>query len=60
MPVLLVAGGDDVRFSAIAASMESAIGPNASTSIIPGSGHAAPFEDPNAFCAAVEAFLTKR
>jgi 2-succinyl-6-hydroxy-2,4-cyclohexadiene-1-carboxylate synthase len=57
MPVLLVAGADDTRFSAIAREMAGAIGPNASTSLIEGAGHAAPFERPSEFTAAVAAFL---
>lgn len=60
MPVLLVAGGEDLRFSAIAEAMKSAIGTNAATALIPGAGHAAPFEEPDAFCAAVIAFLSDR
>lgn len=58
MPVLLVAGGEDLRFSTIAASMAKAIGANARTAFIDGVGHASPFEAPDAFCAVVEEFLS--
>jgi 2-succinyl-6-hydroxy-2,4-cyclohexadiene-1-carboxylate synthase len=57
MPVLLVAGANDTRFSAIADEMASAIGPNARTSFIDGAGHAAPFERPSQFANVVMAFL---
>jgi 2-succinyl-6-hydroxy-2,4-cyclohexadiene-1-carboxylate synthase len=59
MPVLLVAGADDARFSAIAREMAGAIGQGASTSFIEGAGHAAPFEQPHEFAAAVTGFLAQ-
>jgi 2-succinyl-6-hydroxy-2,4-cyclohexadiene-1-carboxylate synthase len=59
MPVLLVAGANDARFSAIASEMKGAIGPNASTSFIEGAGHAAPFEQPREFAAVVARFLAE-
>lgn len=57
MPVLLVAGANDVRFSSIAEEMASLIGGNASTAFIDGAGHAAPFESPEQFCAVIRSFL---
>ena len=57
MPVLLLAGGDDQRFSAIARDMANAIGLNASLELIRGAGHAAPFEDPRSFLDVVASFL---
>jgi 2-succinyl-6-hydroxy-2,4-cyclohexadiene-1-carboxylate synthase len=51
MPVLLVAGEDDARFAALAGRMAEAIGPNARVALIPGAGHAAHLEQPDAFCA---------
>jgi 2-succinyl-6-hydroxy-2,4-cyclohexadiene-1-carboxylate synthase len=57
MPVLLVAGANDVRFSAIATDMAARIGENATTAFIGGSGHAAPFERPDEFCRVVQEFL---
>jgi 2-succinyl-6-hydroxy-2,4-cyclohexadiene-1-carboxylate synthase len=59
MPVLLVAGANDARFSAIASEMAGAIGQGASTSFIEGAGHAAPFERPQEFAAAVTEFLSR-
>ena len=60
MPVLLVAGANDARFSAIAREMQSAIGPNAGTAFIESAGHAAPFERPGEFAAVVARFLAER
>jgi 2-succinyl-6-hydroxy-2,4-cyclohexadiene-1-carboxylate synthase len=59
MPVLLVAGANDARFSAIALEMAGAIGKGASTAFIEGAGHAAPFERPEEFAGALQAFLAE-
>jgi 2-succinyl-6-hydroxy-2,4-cyclohexadiene-1-carboxylate synthase len=59
MPVLLVAGANDARFSAIAREMAGAIGPGASTAFIEAAGHAAPFEQPRAFAELVANFLER-
>jgi 2-succinyl-6-hydroxy-2,4-cyclohexadiene-1-carboxylate synthase len=59
MPVLLVAGANDARFSAIARQMAGAIGPKARTSFIDGAGHAAPFERPSEFADVVASFLER-
>jgi len=59
MPVLLVAGGNDQRFSAIAREMATSIGTNAATAFVEGAGHAAPFEAPDAFVKLVEAFVER-
>lgn len=56
-PVLLIAGAEDLRFSAIAREMASLIGDNARTAFIEGAGHAAPFEAPQAFCKVLVDFL---
>jgi 2-succinyl-6-hydroxy-2,4-cyclohexadiene-1-carboxylate synthase len=45
LPVLLVSGANDPRFSSIASQMSSAL-PNAVLSLIPGAGHAAHLEQP--------------
>jgi 2-succinyl-6-hydroxy-2,4-cyclohexadiene-1-carboxylate synthase len=58
MPVLLVAGANDARFSATAREMAVAIGESARTEFIEGAGHAAPFERPREFAAALTSFLT--
>jgi 2-succinyl-6-hydroxy-2,4-cyclohexadiene-1-carboxylate synthase len=59
MPVLLVAGANDTRFSAIARQMAGSIGANAGTSFIDGAGHAAPFEQPSEFADVVARFLAQ-
>lgn len=57
MPVLLVVGGDDAKFTAIAERMAAVIGDNASVVSIPGAGHTAHLEAPAAFLAALRAWL---
>jgi 2-succinyl-6-hydroxy-2,4-cyclohexadiene-1-carboxylate synthase len=46
MPVLVMAGVDDAKFSAVASRLGHAIGPNASVALVPRAGHSAPFENP--------------
>ncbi len=48
MPVLVVAGAEDAKFAALARRTTDAIGPNATTALIPSAGHAVPWEDPEA------------
>ncbi len=57
MPVLVLAGGLDAKFTALGREMAAAIGDNARFASIPGSGHAAHLEDPEGFSATVERFL---
>lgn len=57
MPVLCLAGEHDVRFAALAERMAGAIGDTAVSAVIPGAGHAAHLERPEAFVAAVRAWL---
>ena len=57
IPVLIVAGETDTKFSAIGRRMASAIGENAQLSIIAGAGHAAHLEKPDEVAAIVERFL---
>jgi 2-succinyl-6-hydroxy-2,4-cyclohexadiene-1-carboxylate synthase len=57
MPVLLIVGELDSKFTAIARRMADLIGSNARTAVIPGAGHAAHLERPAAVAAALEAFL---
>lgn len=57
MPVLLVVGEDDAKFSAIAHEMASRIGPNATVAPIRRAGHTAHLEQPDAFLATVRAWL---
>jgi len=57
MPVLAVAGERDEVFRARAEAMAAAIGPNASVAVVPGAGHAAHHEAPEAFLAILRTFL---
>lgn len=57
MPVLLVAGEGDVKFTALAERLAAAIGPNARTTVIAGAGHSVHLEQPAAFLAALRAWL---
>lgn len=56
MPVLLVAGGNDTKFTAIADEMAELIGDNAQATVIPGVGHAAHLEAPETFVRLVTDF----
>jgi 2-succinyl-6-hydroxy-2,4-cyclohexadiene-1-carboxylate synthase len=58
MPMLLIAGELDPKFTAIARRMADLIGSNARTAVIPGAGHAAHLERPAAVAAVLEAFLS--
>ncbi len=57
MPVLLVTGALDAKFTAIAAQMAAAIGANAIHVTIEGAGHTAHLENPEAFLATLRAWL---
>jgi 2-succinyl-6-hydroxy-2,4-cyclohexadiene-1-carboxylate synthase len=46
MPVLVMAGVDDAKFSAAATRLGGAIGANATVALVPRAGHSAPFESP--------------
>lgn len=59
MPVLLLAGALDRKFSALATRMAAAIGPNAQVELIPGAGHAAHLEQPDTVAALVAEFLAR-
>lgn len=58
MPVLLMAGEHDTAFIAVAFRMATAL-PAAEVSIVPGAGHAAHLERPEAFAALLDRFLTR-
>ncbi len=60
MPVLLVAGELDVKFTVAGERMAAAIGPNARAVTMPGCGHAAHLEQPDAFCRLVWRALDPR
>jgi len=57
MPVLAVAGENDDAFRSRAEAVAGAIGPNAEVAVVPGAGHAAHSEAPDAFLAIVQRFL---
>lgn len=59
MPVLAVAGQHDDAFRQRAQAMAAAIGRNAEVAVVPGAGHAAPGEQPEAFVAIVRRFLAR-
>ena len=58
MPTLLLAGQRDDKFAALAHRMATAIGVNATCALVPGAGHAAHRENPDAFSALVRAWLS--
>jgi 2-succinyl-6-hydroxy-2,4-cyclohexadiene-1-carboxylate synthase len=57
VPVLAVAGAEDERYVAIARRMAAAIGPHAEAALVPGAGHAAHLERPEAFLATLRPWL---
>ncbi|MET0726718.1 MAG: alpha/beta fold hydrolase [Acidimicrobiales bacterium] len=59
MPVLLVAGQRDEKFSALAVRMAAAIGDNATSALVPDAGHAAHLERPDDFLAVLRPWLTR-
>lgn len=58
MPVLLLAGDQDIKFADLADQMASCIGSNASSRRIVGAGHSAHLEQPSAVAEAVHTFLS--
>jgi 2-succinyl-6-hydroxy-2,4-cyclohexadiene-1-carboxylate synthase len=59
VPALLLAGERDAKFTALARRLAVDIGPTATWASIPGAGHAAHLEQPEAFLAAVRAWLPR-
>jgi pimeloyl-ACP methyl ester carboxylesterase len=59
MPVLVVAGERDAKFTALGRRLVAAIGGKAALAVVPGTGHACHLEDPDAFAAVVVPFLTR-
>jgi len=58
VPVLLIAGSLDEKFTTIAHGLEGSL-PQAEFAAIDGAGHAAHFEDPGAFDECVLAYLRR-
>lgn len=59
MPVEVVTGSLDERFGALGERIARAVGANARHHVLPGVGHAAPFEDPEAFAALLSGLLDR-
>lgn len=57
MPVLVIAGARDEKFAALARRMADEIGANATFALVPGAGHAAHLEQPDAFLAILRRWL---
>jgi 2-succinyl-6-hydroxy-2,4-cyclohexadiene-1-carboxylate synthase len=57
IPVLLVTGADDTRYTEIATRMAQIIGPHARTVAIPDAGHAAHLEQPEPFLTHIRPWL---
>jgi 2-succinyl-6-hydroxy-2,4-cyclohexadiene-1-carboxylate synthase len=55
-PVLVVTGAEDTKFSALGKELAAAL-PNASLVVLPGAGHAVPWEQPDAFVDTVDGWL---
>jgi 2-succinyl-6-hydroxy-2,4-cyclohexadiene-1-carboxylate synthase len=58
MPTLVVTGGRDTKFTAVGDRLAACI-PRATHAVIPGAGHAVPWEEPHGFAAAVNGWLTR-
>lgn len=57
MPVLFMAGERDAKFAALLPRLVDATGPGARSVVVPGAGHAAHLEAPDAFVALLRAWL---
>lgn len=59
MPVVVTAGEHDTAFVAAALRMAALLGPTSDLSIVPGAGHAAHLERPDAFAALLNRYLAR-
>jgi 2-succinyl-6-hydroxy-2,4-cyclohexadiene-1-carboxylate synthase len=59
MPVLVMAGADDAKYAALAERMAETIGDNACVELVPGAGHAAHLEQPDAFLGLLRPWLAR-
>ena len=57
MPVLVLVGEHDTKFTALGRRLAEAIGPNAAFAVVPGAGHAAHLERPDTFVALLRDWL---
>ncbi len=60
MPVLVVTGGDDVKFTGLGSRMVDAIGAGATLAVVPGAGHAPHLQHPDVVAALVRSHLGRR
>jgi 2-succinyl-6-hydroxy-2,4-cyclohexadiene-1-carboxylate synthase len=56
-PVLVMAGVDDAKFSALATRLGRAVGANATVALVPRCGHSTPFENPADTAAIIRRWL---
>jgi 2-succinyl-6-hydroxy-2,4-cyclohexadiene-1-carboxylate synthase len=59
MPVLVVAGGRDAKFAALAERLAAGIGPNADLVVVPEAGHTVHLEQAAAFLDVLQEWLTR-
>jgi 2-succinyl-6-hydroxy-2,4-cyclohexadiene-1-carboxylate synthase len=59
MPVLVIAGDDDAKFSILGERLVDAIGPNARFATVSGAGHTAHLEQPDRFLTLLRAWLAE-
>jgi 2-succinyl-6-hydroxy-2,4-cyclohexadiene-1-carboxylate synthase len=57
MPVLAMAGADDAKFAALARRLADGVGDHAEVALVPGAGHAAHLEQPEAFLSLLRPWL---
>jgi 2-succinyl-6-hydroxy-2,4-cyclohexadiene-1-carboxylate synthase len=60
MPVLVVSGADDARFTALGRRLADSVGPNAEHVVVEGAGHTVHLEQPERFVAALGGWLNRR
>lgn len=59
VPVLVTAGQEDTKFAALGERLVSSIGANATLALVPGAGHTAHLEQPDAFLAILRRWLSE-
>jgi 2-succinyl-6-hydroxy-2,4-cyclohexadiene-1-carboxylate synthase len=59
MPVLVVAGADDTKFTALAERLAAGIGVAAELAVVPGAGHTVHLEQPERFLTLLDDWLTR-
>jgi pimeloyl-ACP methyl ester carboxylesterase len=60
MPVLVVTGADDAKFTELGRRMVGLIGPNAELAVVEGAGHTVHLEQPERFLAVLLPWLRRR